>query len=125
MSAAFCKMLPVETLNKFPLKTRPGRILLLDPGRIFYVEAERNDTVVRLAGRRLLHHLEPLDEVESRLRTPPFFRIHRSYLVNLERVAEIRARSKGEYEVRLEPPVNKVLPVSRNRYSGLRKLLGL
>ncbi len=47
------------------------------------------------------------------------------YLVNLERVAEIRARSKGEYEVRLEPPVNKVLPVSRNRYSGLRKLLGL
>ena len=36
----------------------------LDPERIYYVEAERNDTIVRLAGRRPLRHVEPLDEVE-------------------------------------------------------------
>lgn len=112
-------------LNKFPLKTRAGHILLIDPERIFYVEGERHDSVVRLAGSRTLRHVEPLEEVESRLSSPPFYRIHRSYIVNLDRVVEIRMLKGDEHAVRLEPPVNKVLPVSPRKYAGLRKLLGL
>ena len=55
----------------------------------------------------------------------PFFRIHRSYIVNLNRARELRARGERDSEITLDPPVNNILPVSRTAYSKLRKLLGI
>ena len=112
-------------LMKFAVKTEPGRLVLVEWDQIFYIEAERADTLVRTARKRPRRHLEPLHEVEPRLPSPPFFRIHRSYLVNLDRVFEVRARGEGEWEVKMDPPVNKVLPISRSRYPKLKKLLGV
>ena len=79
-------------LRTFPLKTEAGRVLMVEWDQIFYIEADEADTLVRTARKRPRRHLEPLHEVEPRLPSPPFFRIHRSYLVNLDRVAELRYR---------------------------------
>ena len=56
-----------------------------------------------------------------------FVRIHRSYLINLDRVREIRLRGdhSNDWEVKLDPPVNAVLPVSRHYLAALRKVLRL
>ncbi|MCI0893191.1 MAG: hypothetical protein J4N65_11635 [Chloroflexi bacterium] len=43
--------------------------------------------------------------------------------MNLDRVYELRTRSEGEWELELDPPVNKVLRVSRRRMDDLRELL--
>ena len=48
-----------------------------------------------------------------------FAMIHRSLAVNLRRVREIRPAADGGWEVKLDPPVNRVLPVSRRRVSAL------
>ncbi len=112
-------------LGRFPIKGEPGRIILLEKDKIFYVEAEGDDSIVRTARKKVYKHVEPLDEVEARLTSPPFFRIHRSYIVNLERVYALRSRGDGEWEVKMDPPVNKVLPVSRRRMKELRELLGI
>ncbi len=69
--------------------------------------------------------MEALDEVEARLPSPPFFRIHRSFIVNLDRALELRTRGERDYEVKMDPPVNMVLPVSRGRYSALVEMLGI
>ena len=47
-----------------------------------------------------------------------FAQIHRSWAVNLRRVREIRLAPNGGWEVRLDLPVNRVLPVSRRRISA-------
>ena len=112
-------------VSRFPIKSEPGRITLLERDQIFYVEAQGDDSLIRTARVKLFRHVEPLEEVEARLPSPPFFRIHRSYIVNLNRVLELRLRGGRDYEVKLDPPVNKVLPVSRDRYPELAKLLGL
>ena len=112
-------------VSRFPIKSEPGRITLLERDQIFYVEAEGDDSLIRTARVKLFRHVEPLEEVEARLPSPPFFRIHRSYIVNLNRVLELRLRGERDYEVKMDPPVNKVLPVSRDRYPELAKLLGL
>ena len=113
------------SLKRFPIKSEPGRVILLEIDKIFYVEAEGDDSIVRTARKKVYTHVEPLDEVEARLPSPPFFRIHRSYIVNLERVYALRSRGDGEWEVKMDPPVNKVLPVSRRRMKELRELLGI
>ena len=55
-----------------------------------------------------------------------FSRVHKSYLVNLDRVREVRLRKgdDNDWELKLEPPVNSVLPVGRAHLVGLRRVLG-
>ena len=74
---------------RFPVKSEPGRVVLLEKNQIFYVEAEADDSLIRTARKKRYRHSERLDQVEARLSSPPFFRVHRSYLVNLNRVLEL------------------------------------
>ena len=113
------------SLKRFPIKSEPGRVILVEIDRIYYIEAVGDDSLLRTARKKVYQHVEPLDEVGERLPSPPFFRIHRSYIVNLDRVLELRSRGERDYEVKMDPPVNKVLPVSRKRYSKLIELLGI
>jgi DNA-binding LytR/AlgR family response regulator len=53
-----------------------------------------------------------------------FVRIHRSHAVNIRRVREIRPVEGGGWEVLMDPPVNRVLTVSRREASGLFKAFG-
>jgi DNA-binding LytR/AlgR family response regulator len=56
-----------------------------------------------------------MGEVLGALAKDALVRIHRNHAVNAGRVREIRRRTPGgDWEVKLEPPVNRVLPVSRN-----------
>jgi DNA-binding LytR/AlgR family response regulator len=52
-------------------------------------------------------------------------RIHRSYLLNLDRVREIRLRrgDPNDWEVKLDRPVNAVLPISRRYYAAVLEYL--
>jgi len=112
-------------LRWFPVRGEPIRAILLDLEDIFYIEAVGEDSLVRTARRKRYPHVEPLETVEGHPPSPPFFRILRSYIVNLDRVYELRSRGDGEWEVKMDPPVNKVLPVSRRRMDELRGLLGI
>ncbi len=107
------------------MKRESGRIILLERNLIFYINVEGDDSLIRTARRKRYPHVEPLETIEGRLPSPPFFRIHRSHIVNLDRVYELRTRGEGEWKVKMDPPVNKVLPVSRRRMDELRELLGI
>lgn len=111
-------------MTRFPIKSEPGRIILLEKDQIYYVKADGDDTLVRAARKKLYEHIEPLEEAEARMLSLPFLQIHRSYIVNLDRVYELRRRSENDWALRMDPPVNKVLPVSRDRISDLWELLG-
>lgn len=51
-----------------------------------------------------------------------FLQIHREYVVNLRRVHLIGLRDEGrDWEVKLEPPVNRVLAVSQGALTKLRR----
>jgi len=110
---------------RFPVRSGRGRMALLEKDQIFYVEAEADDSLIRTARKKLYRHSERLDEVEARLPSPPFSRVHRSSIVNLNRVLELRSRGGDEWELKIDPPVNKVLPVSRRRLPDLREVLGI
>ena len=62
----------------FPMKSESGRIILLERSQILYISVEGDDTLIRTARRKRYPHVEPLETVEARLPSPPFFRIHRS-----------------------------------------------
>jgi DNA-binding LytR/AlgR family response regulator len=86
----------------------------------FFLEADGDETLVRTRGRRALRDVRPLGEVLTRFPPEIFVRVHRSRAVNIDRVSEIRRRPNGrDWELRLEPPVNVALAVSREQLPAL------
>ena len=98
-----------------------GRIRrVVDADDIYHLEAQGDETDVRLRVARPLRDVRSLGEVLAELAPLGFVRIHRKHAVHAGRVREIRPATAGSgCEVRLEPPVNAVLPVSRRSLAAL------
>lgn len=78
-----------------------GRVRVIPVGEVEYLEAARNH--VRVHAGRAVHLLrEPLSSLEARLDPGRFARIHRSTVVNLDRVAEIQPWFSGDCMVVLQ-----------------------
>ena len=109
-----------ELADRIVLKAN-GRVTFLAVESIDWIEAA--DYVVRLHAGGAVHTLrEPLADLEKRLDPRRFFRIHRSTIVNLDRVKELQPLFYGEYVVILRD--GQKLRLSRSRREGLEALLG-
>jgi len=98
---------------------------VVDPNDIYFVQAHGDESLVRLRGRHPLVDIRPLGDVEPTLSAAGIIRIHRRHAVNPSRIHIIRRKADGrEWEVKLEPPVNAVLPIARDHLAALRKALG-
>ena len=75
-----------------------GRVFFLRADEIDWIEAEGN--YVRLHAGRQTHLMrETMTGLEGRLDPEKFLRIHRSTLVNIERIKELQPMFGGEYTV--------------------------
>jgi len=88
--------------------------------RIDYVEAQDDYVGIRTAGRTLLKE-QTLGDLETQLDTRRFVRIHRSYLLNIERLARVELYAKDSRLAILSDGTK--LPVSRAGYQRLQQLL--
>ena len=64
-----------------------------------------------------------LSELETKLSARSFFRVHKSYLVNLEYVTELQPYFNGAYNLHLSDNQSSIVPVSRNFVKKLRMKL--
>ena len=93
----------------------------ITPADVYFLEAIGDETLVRTRSSRPFRDVRSLGELLPDFVPYGFLRIHRNHAVNLTRVREIRRRKKGpDWELKLEPPVNRILPISRN---ALKQLL--
>jgi DNA-binding LytR/AlgR family response regulator len=98
---------------------------LFEPMDVYLLTAAGGDTLVRLRPAEELRDVRELGELQSALEPLGFFRINRNTLVNLRRVQRIRPAGGNEgWEVVMEPPVNRVLRVSRRRAGELFERIG-
>jgi two-component system LytT family response regulator len=88
--------------------------------KIDYVEAQDDYVGVRTAGRSLLKE-QTLGDLEGQLDPRRFVRIHRSYLLNIERLSKVELYAKDSRVAILHDGTK--LPVSRAGYQRLQHLL--
>lgn len=65
-----------------------------------------------------------LQELEERLPSPPFFRVSRAAILNLDWIEHLAPMFSGTYVAKLRPAIGLELGVSRRRARQLRDLLG-
>jgi two-component system LytT family response regulator len=114
------------------LKAEPKvleRLVLKSGGRVFFLRAEEIDWVeaagnyVRLHAGREAHLLrETINGLAAKLDPGQFLRIHRSTIVNLERIKELHPLFHGEYVITRQDGTQ--LTSSRGYREQLHKLLG-
>src|SRR5262245_51892746 len=104
------------------------RILVKDQSRVhvipiesvMYVEAQDDYVCIHAEGKRYLKS-QTLGEIESTLDPRRFVRIHRSYLLNVDRLARLEPYAKDSRVAVLAD--GRELPVSRAGYTRLKELL--
>lgn len=122
--------LPVEALvaDARPRQAPLERVLIRDGSqvhvipveRIDYVEAQDDYVCFKAEGKDYLKD-QTMAAVESLLDPTRFVRIHRSYLLNIERIARVELYAKDSRVAILRD--GRRLPVSRAGYTRLSKLL--
>jgi len=111
---------PASTPLRIPAK-RGAKILLLDPAEVMWFESEGELVHARTAeGRALVER--SLGELEESL-AGSFFRIHRSYVVNLSKVGAIVPEDGGTYRVVMKDEAHTPLPLSRRQAQKLREII--
>ncbi len=113
-----------------PAENRWDRLLVETGGRSFpvkvedidWIEAQGNYCVLHVRGRSLMLRTR-ISELERKVGTDRFVRIHRSTMINLDRVKELAPLFHGDYEVTLADGCR--LTLSRSHRANLMERLGM
>jgi len=97
-----------------------GRLVFVEPQEIRWIEANDNYVVFHTANERHTVRMT-MNKIESILLWKMFIRIHRSTIVNVEQVREIRPLAHGDYAVVLK--TGEELTLTRNYRRQVNELV--
>ncbi|MDZ5781925.1 LytTR family transcriptional regulator DNA-binding domain-containing protein [Marinococcus luteus] len=98
------------------------KTIFFSPDEIDFIESINSVSTIRIGEEHFPTDLT-MNELEAKLTNFGFFRSHRSYLVNLQRVSELVSYSKNSYTLVLKGNANLKLPLSRNRLEEMKALM--
>jgi two-component system response regulator LytT len=112
---------------------QPAKILIKAAGRLFLVDqkdicfASIEDGVITVVTAQIegQSNCRTLEELLSSLDPRLFWRAHRSYLVNINRIREVVPWFKSSYQLRMDDKKQAEIPVSRAQTKRLRELFRL
>jgi hypothetical protein len=102
-----------------------NRMLLLRLPEVSFAEAAGNDVWLATDEGRLRAAASGLDKLENELAKSGFLRVHRQYVVNLNRIREVERRDKGELVLVMDDQQKTMVPVSRRNARAVRQALGI
>ncbi len=108
---------PGEYLERLVVKDGP-RVHVIPAGKLDYAEAQDDYVALRSDGKSWLKQ-QTISSLEASLDPRRFLRIHRSYLVNVERIARMEAITKDTWIAVLTDGTR--IPVSRGGYARFRE----
>lgn len=121
-SAAAESIQPIR-FEKIPTKVNE-KIVLFDPPEIDYIESSEGQSFLYIKGEAFPSYFT-LSELEQRLLPYGFFRCHRSYIVNLQKVREVITWTRNSYSLVLEDAKKSSIPLSKSKMAELKGILGM
>jgi two-component system LytT family response regulator len=98
-----------------------AKVHVIAAADIDFIEAQDDYVQISAGGKAWLKN-QRLAELELQLDAGKFMRIHRSYIVNLERMSRIEPAGKDSHAAVLQD--GRRIPISRSGYQKLRAMLG-
>ena len=111
---------PGRTLERVLIR-HEGRVHVLPLERIDFIEAQ-DDYLSFASGGKRLRKQQTMSDLEGQLDPARFVRIHRSFILNIERLARIDLYGKDSWLAILAD--GSKLPMSRTGHAKLKELIG-
>lgn len=111
------------SLDKIPSKVN-DKIVLFHPPEIDYIESNDGQSYLYVKGESFPCAFT-LQKLEERLLPFGFFRCHRSYIVNLQKVREVITWTRNSYSLVLENTQKSTIPLSKSKMTELKDMIGL
>lgn len=108
-------------IQRIPVKIQ-DKLVVFNPFEIDYIESYEGQCIVYVKGNKFISN-ETMNNLEQKLIRFGFFRSHRSYLVNLQKIIEIISWSKDSYSVVLNDNLKTTVPLSKGRIQALKLIL--
>jgi two-component system LytT family response regulator/two-component system response regulator LytT len=102
-----------------------NRNFIVDANEVIY--ATINDGLITIVAPGLegQSNYRTIEELQSNLDPDVFWRVHRSFLININRIKEVIPWFKSSYMLRMDDKKQTEIPVSRVQTKRLRVLLKL
>jgi len=102
-----------------------NRNLIVDANDVIY--ATIDDGLITLVATNLegQSNYRTIEDLQANLDRDMFWRVHRSYLVNINRIKEVVPWFKSSYQLRMDDKKHTEIPVSRVQTRRLRELFKL
>ena len=115
---------PALQRTKLLVRTQ-NRNFIVDAQEVIYATIDDGLITVVAAGVEGHSNYRTIEELQSNLDPETFWRVHRSYLVNIHRIKEVIPWFKSSYQLRMDDKRQTEIPVSRVQTKRLRSLLKL
>jgi two-component system LytT family response regulator len=118
--AGLASTLRAKPLQRIVVRGDDGAIQVVPVSRLDYIEAADDAILLATSGVKLRKQ-QTISEIAAQLDPDRFVRIHRGYVVNIERIEKIELYAKDSRVAILRDGTR--LPVSRSGYQRLKELL--
>jgi two-component system, LytTR family, response regulator LytT len=102
-----------------------NRLLLVDQREICFASIEEGTISVVTRAVEGHSNCRTLEELMDQLDPETFWRVHRSYVVNIQHIREVVPWFKSSYQLRMDDAQKTEIPVSRAQTKRLRELFNL
>lgn len=102
-----------------------GRNLIVDSSDMIYATIDGGLITVVTTSLEGQTNYKTIEELQSNLDPSTFWRAHRSFLVNINRIREVIPWFKSSYQLKMDDKKQTEIPVSRVQTKRLRALLKL
>ena len=117
---------PKPSLQRSKLLIKSNhRNFIVDAQEVVYATIEGGLITVVAANLEGQSNYRTIEELQSNLDPDTFWRVHRSYLVNIHRIKEVIPWFKSSFQLKMDDKKQTEIPVSRVQTKRLRALLKL
>jgi two-component system LytT family response regulator/two-component system response regulator LytT len=117
---------PKPSLQRTKLLVRNNhRNFIIDAQDVVYATIDDGLITVVATAIEGQSNYRTIEELQSNLDPEMFWRVHRSYLVNIHRIREVIPWFKSSFQLRMDDKKQTEIPVSRVQTKRLRALLKL
>ncbi len=120
----------LEHNRQGPQKTKlivkaAGRMHLVDAEEVIYASIE--DGVISITTKDFegQSNFRTVEELQASLDPQTFWRVHRSYLINVNRIKEVIPWFKSSFQLKMDDRKQTEIPVSRAQTRKLREIMNL
>lgn len=114
------------SLNNAPITKKimgksGSRFYIINPEDIYYLKADLDEVIIKTKEADV-YVRRKIGEIEKLLSTPNFFRVHRSYIVNIDKIKSMRSVEQSKLEISFNG-ISSVVTTSKDGAKEFREYL--